>query len=80
MSLSEGCISHSRSQMPPLAKKPQDPDKIFQKLGNDDDYKERIGKGAFGEVFRAIKLDTNQVVALKIIDLDGTHVLFRGAR
>lgn len=31
---------------------------------------ERIGKGSFGEVFRAMDKTTNQLVAIKILDLD----------
>jgi serine/threonine-protein kinase 24/25/MST4 len=38
-----------------------------------EDYEvnERVGKGSFGQVFRGIHLKTNQVVAIKIIDLEG---------
>ena len=34
------------------------------------EFKERIGKGSFGEVYRAIDRESKQVVAIKIIDLE----------
>ncbi|XP_073701125.1 serine/threonine-protein kinase 24a [Garra rufa] len=40
-----------------------DPEKLFTKL-------ERIGRGSFGQVFKGIDNRTQQVVAIKIIDLD----------
>ena len=40
-----------------------DPEAIFTKL-------ERIGKGSFGEVYKGIDKRSQQVVAIKIIDLE----------
>ena len=39
----------------------KDPSKMFE-------FKERIGKGSFGEVYRAIDRELKQEVAIKIID------------
>lgn len=41
-----------------------DPEELYIK-------QERIGRGSFGEVYKGIKKDTKEIVALKIIDLDG---------
>eukprot|EP00124_Ichthyophonus_hoferi_P001373 Ihof_evm7s69 gene=Ihof_evmTU7s69 len=40
-----------------------DPEDLFQRL-------ERVGKGSFGEVFKAINKITKEVVAIKVIDLE----------
>ena len=32
---------------------------------------ERLGKGSFGEVFKAIGLNDNETYAIKIIDMEG---------
>lgn len=42
----------------------RDPEELFQR-------QERIGKGSFGEVYKGINLETNETVAIKVIDLEG---------
>jgi serine/threonine protein kinase len=55
----------------PVLKSPKqvkkDPETIYTVL-------ERVGKGAFGEVFRGQARETGQTVAIKIIDLEGFGV------
>jgi serine/threonine-protein kinase 24/25/MST4 len=46
-----------------VTKQKMDPEQLFTK-------QERIGKGSFGEVFKGIDNRTQQVVAIKIIDLE----------
>uniref|UniRef100_A0AAA9SWA1 Serine/threonine-protein kinase 26 n=1 Tax=Bos taurus TaxID=9913 RepID=A0AAA9SWA1_BOVIN len=50
-------------QVPGMQNNIADPEELFTKL-------ERIGKGSFGEVFKGIDNRSQQVVAIKIIDLE----------
>lgn len=45
----------------------RDPELVYTVL-------ERVGKGAFGEVFRGEKKDSKEIVAIKIIDLEGIFI------
>lgn len=59
--LSNFAFPSCRSSLPQNAR--VDPEELFTKL-------ERIGKGSFGEVFKGIDHRTQNVVAIKTIDLE----------
>jgi serine/threonine protein kinase len=61
----------SSAEKPALIKK--DPETLYT-------VHELVGTGVFGNVYRGVTIETGQPVAIKMVDLEGTHDLCKTHR
>ncbi|KAI9680021.1 MAG: hypothetical protein M1817_005036 [Caeruleum heppii] len=72
-----GVVSPAKAKAVRAAKEMQESIEKAKLRGGQDppfEFVELIGKGGFGRVFKAQDLQTNQMVAVKVIDLDATDI------